>query len=56
MPWGVSPPDPWADPKHDRNLNIAVQIGFKANLRQRSQQRRIGLLPTWRRFEKEAVP
>jgi len=33
------------DPEHDRNLNIAVQIGFKATLRQGSQQRRTELLP-----------
>jgi hypothetical protein len=33
------------DPEHDRNLHIAVQIGFKANVRQGSQQRRTGLLP-----------
>jgi hypothetical protein len=31
--------------KHDRNLNIAVQTGFKATLRQGLQQRRTGLLP-----------
>jgi hypothetical protein len=42
--------------EHDCNLNITVQTGFNADLRKGSQQRRTGLLPIWRRFEKEASP